>query len=48
MAEVSSSRGSGVLRQQDSVLLKAGEKYTVKRGANSIGLSVTTDPLANK
>ncbi|XP_064402555.1 3-hydroxyanthranilate 3,4-dioxygenase-like [Halichondria panicea] len=47
-AEVSSSCGSGVMNEQDSVLLKAGEKYTVCREPDSIGMCVTTNPLANK
>lgn len=47
-ADVSCDRGNGKLTKGSCVLIKDGEKFTVKRPKGSIGISVTTDPLANK
>nr|CAC80027.1 3-hydroxyanthranilate 3,4-dioxygenase [Suberites domuncula] len=47
-ADVTSTTGTGKLTKQDSVLLKAGDKFTVRRAPGSIGVSVATNPLANK
>lgn len=47
-AQVSCDRGSGKMAGHTCVLIKAGERFSIKRGAGSVGISVTTDPLANK
>ena len=41
-------RGRVNLGPNDSILIKAGEKFTVRRKSGAVGFTIITDPLANK
>lgn len=47
-AEVTLGENTGKMAKDDSLLVKAGEKFLVKGGPGSVGLTVITDPSANK
>jgi 3-hydroxyanthranilate 3,4-dioxygenase len=47
-AEVTCDRGSGILSGHSCTLIQAGEKFKVHRKPGSMGITVTTDPFANK